>query len=158
MGHGNFKCIFNACILPVYTSTQELHNKRTEFDSLCPTCLSTSPVSAVLNYTHIPAAHGFRQPMHINCSIQKQNWERHVGMCMERGAELLKFMYCSAWFPKPCTGTLSHRRLHHCLREREELGQNCSTVWFHCWLQLFRHARHKPKNLACWVSVPANPE
>lgn len=99
----------------------------------------------MLNYTHILAAHGFTQPVHINCSIQEQNWERHVGLRVERGAHLLKFMYCSAWFPKPRAGTLSHRRLHHCLREREEPGQNCSTVWFHCRSQLCRHARHKPK-------------
>lgn len=98
--------------------------------TLCPTCLSTNTVSAVLNYTHILAAHGFTQPVHINCSIQKQNWERHVGLWMERGACLLKFMYRSAWFPKPHTGTFSHRQLHHCLWEREELGQNCSTLWF----------------------------
>ena len=64
----------------------------------------------MLNYSHILAAHGFTQPVHINCSNQKQNWERHVGLWMERGAYLLKFMCCSAWFPKPRTGTLSHRR------------------------------------------------
>ena len=156
MAHSNVKCILMHIF---YLYRLAPRNCITELNlTLCLTCLSTSTVSAVLNYTHILAAHGFTQPMPINCSIQKQNWERHVGLCMERGARLLKFMYCSAWFPKPHVGTLSHRRLHHCLGEREELGQNCSTVWFHCWSQLFRHARHKPKNLAPWVSVPANPE
>lgn len=108
---------------------------------LCLTGVSARAVSAVLNYTHI-------LPSHTPCTLivaTRNKIEKGMWDWQERGAHLLKFMYCSAWFPKPHVGTLSHRQLHHCLREEEELGQNSSTVWFHCWAQLCRHARHKPR-------------
>lgn len=81
--------------------------------------------------------------------------EDDVGFWEERGAYLLKCMYCSARFLNTHTGTLSYQQLQCSLLEEKkttgaELFHYVVSLTFH------RHAKHKPENLAHWVLVPAD--
>lgn len=129
MTHGNVKCILMHIfylyrLLPRNFITEEPNL------ILCLTGLSVRAVSAVLNYTHILAARGFTHPMHINCCNQKQNWERHVGLCLKGGHTY--WNSCIALLDSP-SHTWEHSAIGGCItvsRRRRNWGRTVPLCGF----------------------------